>query len=153
MEIHMTDEKVREFSLRISQATRTGLVVITDEIIISYIDSAQKALEGAHIEDFRFQIGKAKQFLDGLSSALDMRFEISHELLRLYAYVRKCLIMSEIRESEKELLQCRRVMESLKQAFEKVAESDQSGLVMEGSQKVYAGLTYGPGSTLNETVF
>lgn len=40
----MTEEKIREFSLRISQTSRTGLVAITDEIIITYIEDAKKAL-------------------------------------------------------------------------------------------------------------
>ena len=38
----------------------------------------------------------------------------------------------------------------LKTAFEKVAESDDSAPLMENTQSVFAGLTYGKGS-LNET--
>ena len=58
----MTEEKIREFSLRISQTSRTGLVAITDEIIITYIEDAKKALGENDKEAFLFNIGKAKQF-------------------------------------------------------------------------------------------
>lgn len=149
----MTDEKLKEFSLKISQSTKTGLVVVTDEIIIHYIELAQEAFERNDMDDFRFQLKKARQFVDELSSALDMRFGISYELQRLYSFVRKTLILAECKEQQDGLMECIRMMEKLKGAFECVAKSDNSPKVMEGSQKVYAGLTYGPGSNLNEYVF
>ena len=149
----MTEEKIREFSLRISQTSRTGLVAITDEIIITYIEDAKKALGENDKEAFLFNIGKAKQFVDDLSSSLDMRFEISYELQRLYSFIRGRLIIAEGRENAEYLDVCIEMLEKLKSAFEKVAQSDHSGNVIQGSQKVYAGLTYGPGSTLNEVVF
>ena len=95
----MTEEKIREFSLRISQTSRTGLVAITDEIIITYIKDAKKALGENDKEAFLFNIGKAKQFVDDLSSSLDMRFEISYELQRLYSFIRGRLIIAEGREN------------------------------------------------------
>ena len=70
----MTEEKIREFSLRISQTSRTGLVAITDEIIITYIEDAKKALGENDKEAFLFNIGKAKQFVDDLSSSLDIKY-------------------------------------------------------------------------------
>lgn len=148
----MTQEKIKEFSLRISQCSRTELVVITDEIIIAYIGAAQEALQKGDREDFLFQLKKARQFLDELCSALDMRFDISYQLMNLYSYVRRCLIKSGIENSSEELIPAVRVIESLKKAFEEVAKGDKSGKVIENSQKVYAGLTYGPGSKLNEVV-
>ena len=91
--------------------------------------------------------------MDDLSSSLDMRFKISYELQRLYSFIRGRLIIAEGRENAEYLDVCIEMLEKLRSAFEKVAESDHSGNVIQGSQKVYAGLTYGPGSTLNEVVF
>ena len=45
----------------------------------------------------------------------------------------------------------REVMTKLKEAFEEVAKQDTSGPLMENTQQVYAGLTYGKGS-LNEVL-
>ena len=149
----MTQEQLKDFSLRISQCNRTELIVIMDDIIIAYIKGAQEGLKQGEKEAFRFQLEKARQFLDELSSALDMRFEISHQLSRLYSYVRKSLILAGTREKEENLEQCISIIERLREAFEQVAKSDHSGKMIEGSQKVYAGLTYGPGSNLNEIIF
>lgn len=148
----MTREQIQEFSLRISQCSRTELVVITDEIVITYIEEAKKALEGGDREDFLFQLKKARQFVDELCSALDMRFELSLQLMKLYSYVRSCLIKAGIRNTEENLADAIKVMQELKSAFTEVAKTDHSGKVIENSQKVYAGLTYGPGSKLNEVV-
>lgn len=149
----MTQEKIKEFSLRISQCSRTELVVITDEIILSYIGAAEVAMHRGDREDMLFQLKKARQFVDELCSALDMRFDISYQLMNLYSYVRRCLIKAGTRTSAEELKEASKVMERLKKAFEEVAKSDTSGKVIENSQRVYAGLTYGPGSKLNEVVF
>lgn len=149
----MTPEQIKDFSLRISQCNRTELIVIMDEIIIAYIKGAQDGLMQGEKETFRFQLEKARQFLDELSSSLDMRFEISHELSSLYSYVRKSLILASAKENGENLAQCISIMERLREAFEQVTKNDQSGKMIQGSQKVYAGLTYGPGSNLNEIVF
>jgi flagellar protein FliS len=148
----MTEEKIKEYSLRISQCSRSGLVVITDEIIIDYITSAKEAFGKGDIKEFRFCIKKAEQFVNELSSALDMRYEISGQLIQIYSYIRSCLIRADIRQSDEELDAAAGLVEKLMDAFKEVAKSDHSGSVMETTQKVYAGLTYGPGSKLNEVI-
>lgn len=148
----MTREQIKEFSLRISQCSRTELVVITDEIIIAYIQEAEKSFENGDREDFLFQLKKARQFVDELCSALDMRLELSFQLMRLYSYVRDCLVKAGIKNTKENLPDAIKVMQELKKAFTEVAKTDHSGKVIENSQKVYAGLTYGPGSKLNEVV-
>ncbi len=149
----MTEEKKKEFSLRIAQCSKTELVVITEEIIICYIQDARKYLEEGDVPGFRVEIKKAQQFVDQLSSALDMRFPISYELLSLYNYVRKCFLLADVRKETVRLDEAEKIIDELRVAFAEVAKKDTSGSVMENSQKVYAGFTYGPGSNLNEIVF
>ncbi len=148
----MTEEKIKEYSLRISQCTRTELVVITDEIIIDYVKDAKASFAEGNKEQFWFALNKARQFVNELASALDMRFEISKQLINLYSYVRSCLFRADIRFSDEELDEVISIITRLKDSFVEVAKSDHSGSVMEHSQKVYAGLTYGKGSKLNEIV-
>ena len=61
-------------------------------------------------------------------------------------------LRQERNECHEALKETQKVMERLKLSFSEVSKKDHSGSVIEGSQKVYAGLTYGPGSRLNETV-
>lgn len=149
----MNDEKIKEYSRRITQCTRTELVVITDEIIISYLEEARECFEKKDIEKFRFALKKAGQFMDDLSSNLDMKYGISMDLISLYIYMKKIIIQSGIRKQWEKLDEVINMMTQLKEAFMQVAQSDTKGQVMEGAKKVYAGLTYGPGSNLNEVVF
>lgn len=148
----MTDEKLKEFSLRISQCSKTEMVVITDEIVIEYLKGACQAWEEKDREEFLFQLKKAGQFVDQLCSALDMRYEISYQLIRLYTYMKRCMIQAGSRNTTEQLPAVIEILEKLRDAFAEVAQNDHSGSVVNSSRKVYAGLTYGPGSKLNEVV-
>ena len=64
----MTKEEIKEFSLRIADSSKTELVVITYDIIINYIDGAIKAYEEEELENVVFNLQKAKQFVNNLSS-------------------------------------------------------------------------------------
>lgn len=138
----MTKEQINEFSMRISQSNKTEIVVITYEIIINYLDSAKKSINN-NIDDFVFNVKKARQFLNQLSTALDFRYELSVELMNLYMYANECLIKSEMKRQDIHLSTVRDMMCKLKGAFEEISRQDISGPAMQGGEKVYEGLTYG----------
>lgn len=138
----MTKEQINEFAMRISQSNKTQIVVITYEIIINYLDSAEKSINN-NIDDFVFNVKKARQFLNQLSTSLDFHYGISMELMNLYMFANECLIKSEIKRQDVNLKTVRNIMCRLKAAFEEVSKQDTSGPAMHGSEKVYEGLTYG----------
>lgn len=139
----MTKEQINEFSMRISQSNKTQIVVITYEIIINYLDSAEEAMNNSNIDGFVFNVKKARQFLNQLSAALDFRYGISVELMNLYMYANECLIKSEMKKQDVNLKVVRDMMCRLMSAFEEVSRQDTSGPAMQGGEKVYEGLTYG----------
>lgn len=159
----MTDEKKKEFSRKISQASKTQLIVIMYEIVLAYTKEAEEEVqksgnwENKNREVYLFALKKARDFVNELASALDMRFPVSYQLINLYNYIRRCLIQAETRRDKEECLkklsEVEKTIEKLHGAFSEVAKKDQSGSVIQNSQKVYAGLTYGPGSKLNEIVW
>ena len=57
----MTTEEIKSYTMRISQSTRTELVVITYEIIINYIESAKESLAEEDISKFVFNVNKEWQ--------------------------------------------------------------------------------------------
>lgn len=148
----MTKEQINEFSMRVSQTNRTGLVVVLYEIIDNYIASALEALNIGDFESFAFNIKKSRQFLNQLSSALDFHYKISFELMNLYMYANDCLIRSEVKRQDVNLSTVREMMNKLHHAFEEVSKSDESGKVMRNSQAVYEGLTYGRDAKNNVNV-
>lgn len=138
----MIKEQINEYSLRITQANRTQIVVITYDIILNYLDSAEKSIDN-NKDDFVFNLRKARQFLNQLSSALDFRYSISIQLMNLYMYANSCLLESELKRTDVNLAAVRNIIEKMKVAFEQISAQDTSKPVMNYADKVYAGLTYG----------
>lgn len=146
----MTTEEMKEYSLRISQCTKTELVVITYDIILNYLESAKVCFKEKDVDNYRFNLKKAKQFVGNLSSNLDFKYKISFELMSLYMYINRTLVSASIRNDDVEIDECVKIISKLREAFYEVSKNDTSGKIMMNTQTVYAGLTYGPGSKLNE---
>ena len=143
----MTKEEINIFSRRITQSSRSELVVITYEIIENYIERAMEVQDDK--EDFVFNMKKAKQFLNNVSSALDFSYDISKQLMSLYMYMDRCLISSIVKQTPVETDTVLSMLAKLKSSFVEISKLDKSGAVMQGGEQVYAGLTYGKG-VLNE---
>lgn len=146
----MTKDRIQEYTLKISNASATGIIVIMYDLAIEYIGEAQKCFEAADHEGARVQCTNAGRVLGDLISSLDFTYEISFPLFRIYEYVSKEVSMAVIRNDGKALASCIKLLSSLRESFEKLSEQDTSGPVMDNAQTVYAGLTYGKG-TLNES--
>lgn len=145
----MTKEEINIFTRRITQSSQSELVVITYEIISTYVNDAIDAYDAGDEENFIFNVKKAKQFLNNLSSALDFSYKISLELMNIYMYVERCFIESIVKNKPARLDVVLDIMQKLKSSFEEVSRQDNSGASMRGGEQVYAGLTYGRG-VLNE---
>lgn len=147
----MNQEQRREYTARVAQANRSELVVIIYELFLLAMDEAQEAFDKGELSEGVKYIKRAEGFLQELMGSLDRRYEIAEELMRLYRYVYEQLIFSVIRQKMVNGETVREVMTKLKEAFIQVAKQDESGPVMENTQQIYAGLTYGKGS-LNEVL-
>ena len=145
----MDKSRQKDFARRIAQANKTELVVITYDIILEETDNAKAALAAGNTEEARAALKSAQKFLGELMSVLDYRYALSKRLLNLYEYVQRMLVSSDIAGEDRGLDGAKNVIAGLRRAFAEIAPGDESGAVMENSQNVYAGLTYGRGS-LNE---
>lgn len=145
----MENEKRKAYTARISQANRSELVVIIYELMLDSIEAAQNGFAEGDLELADKELKRAQGFLQEMRGSLDFKFEISANLASLYRYVNEKLAISIVRRKDVELDSCKRVLRGLMTGFEEVAKQDTSGPVMENTQQVYAGLTYGKGS-LNE---
>lgn len=151
----MDSEKRQMYSARITQANASELVVITYEIIEDCIAEAIEALKsgkegaGAIKGSFEQEIERARKLLNELMGSLDYSYDISRQLFNLYRYADRELSAGLFERKEGPLKHAERVLAILKEGFEGVAKEDTRGPVMENTQKLYAGLTYGKHS-LNE---
>lgn len=147
----MNQEQRKEYTARVAQANRSELVVIIYELFLLAMDEAEKAFQKGELSEGVKEVKRAEGFLQELMGSLDHRYAIAEELMRLYRYVYEQLIFSVIRRKMVNGETVREVMSKLKEAFIEVAKQDHSGPVMENTQQIYAGLTYGKGS-LNEVL-
>lgn len=145
--MNMDDKKA--YGARITQANRSELVVILFELMLDSIQTAQNSFASGDLEEADRELKRAQGFLQEMRGSLDFQYEISTRLASLYRYVNEQLVSSIVRCKDVNLDSCQRVLRGLMTSFQEVAKQDTSGPVMENSQQVFAGLTYGKGS-LNE---
>jgi flagellar secretion chaperone FliS len=148
----MTKDLIQSYATRVTQASKSELIVIMYEVILSDIDSAKTAFELNDIDTYTKDLKHAGRFLNELMGSLDYRYEISYELMSLYIYINKVIIKAIYKKDPEILQSAESVLLKLKVGFDGVSKVDNSGPVMQNTQQVYAGLTYGKG-TLNEVTF
>ncbi len=149
----MTDEEKKVFSLRISQSNKTEIVVITYEIILNYIQSANVCFGENDFQGTVRNLQKTKHFINDLISNLDLKYAISYELLNLYRYSNKIIQNCIIKRNMDNMQVVEHIMSSLMKSFAEVAKQDTRGAAIQSGVKVIAGLTYGNNSKLNEVCY
>lgn len=145
----MTNERIQAYTARIAVASKSELVVIMYEVIIDDIEEACIAFKSRDMSSYQKELKHAGRFLNHLMANLDYRYEISYNLMSLYIYVNKLLINASFQKNIDELINAKSILTTLLVGFEGVSKEDSSGPVMQNSQQIYAGFTYGKG-TLNE---
>lgn len=146
----MKKEDKQRFTLRITQANPTELVVILYEMLLGYLEDAEEAA-GNDMQLFHDAARKARGCLNELMGSLHMEYEPAPALMQLYMYCIRRLAMGEQRRHMGPLEEIRRVVEPLRDAYRQLAAQNSAGPVMRNSQTVYAGLTYGR-NTLTENM-
>ena len=147
----MTKEQKQEYTLRITRANRSQLIVIVYELALSYLDTAIKAFDEDDQEIFKSNASYAGKCVGDLLEALDFNYEPSYPLMRIYVFISKEISLAPIKKDKEGLVVARRLLAKLKKSFDDIAKEDDSAPLMSNTQEVYAGLTYGKGS-LNESV-
>lgn len=147
----MESTKVKEWTVRIANATPGQLVVITYEMLIESIDNMIQCIKEKKVDEF-YQISKsAQKIMSQLTDNLDMQYEISLELMALYLHINKNIAQAAIKFNVEPLQEAKELLNILLVGWDKATEQLKQKAVMQNSEKVYAGLTYGKG-TLNESV-
>lgn len=147
----MTREAKQQFTLRITQANSTEMVVILYEMLLCYLKESGDLLDSADRAAFHESVRKARGCLNELINSLRMEYDPAPALLQLYIYCIKRLAVGEAKSESQPLLEIEQVIRPLHDAYEQISQQNHSGPVMANSQAVYAGLTYGR-NTLTENM-
>lgn len=147
----MTKEDKQQFTLRISQANSTQLVVILYEMLLCYIKEAREELETGNDREFHEAVRKIRGCLNELLHSLHPEYEPAPTLQQLYLFCIRRLAIGEAKLDTVPLGEIERIISPLRDAYAELAAFNNAGPVMENSQTVYAGLTYGR-NTLTENM-
>lgn len=139
----MTKECKQQFTLRITQANKTEMIVILYEMLLSYLEDAQTGLEKGELTEFREALRKVRGCLGELVTSLNLEYSLAARLLSLYLYCNREIIRADCRKEKEPLCHVYSVIEKLRDSYQELAGQDTSAPVMQNSQTVYAGLTYG----------
>lgn len=139
----MDTEKKQDFTRRISQSNRSGLVVVMYDILETYLDEAEQNHAKGDYEQFKQALRNGDRVLVELSESLNFAYHLAAELYPLYTFARKALMKSIIKNDTTGISAAKRVLKPLHAAFEQVAGGDSSEPLMRNTQQIYAGMTYG----------
>ena len=145
----MTDEQKKDFTRRLSNCNRGEMIVIVYDIFFTYINDAKASMKTGNREEFKDAARHASNVIVELQDTLDFKYEISRSLYPVYDYCKRLISMAVVKNSSSELAEAEGHMIKLYEAFKAAAAADTSEPIMEHSEAVTAGLTYGRGY-LNE---
>lgn len=146
----MKKEDKQRFTLKITQANPTEMVVILYEMLLCYLEDGIETVETDEVL-FHEAARKARGCLNELLASLHMEYEPAQSLMRLYLFCIRRLALGEARRDVSLWNEVKRVIIPLCDAYRQIAAQNPAGPVMNNSQTVYAGLTYGR-NTLTENM-
>ena len=147
----MTMEKKKAFTRRIAHANKTQIITILYEMVMEYLDAARDAYEDGDMVDFDIEVNRAQECINELIRSLHLEYDLAHQFLQLYLFAKRELIMAMTRHSIVPVEYVEHMMEKLHGAYLELEKEDRTPAQMQGTETVYAGLTYGK-SALNEAV-
>lgn len=139
----MQKEQIQEFTTKITLSNRTGLTIVTYEILFAYLADAKNAWKEERWDDYKQSIRKAQKCITELMETLNFTYGLSVELHRIYSYGKELLAKAMYKRSEAEITECETLLRMLYDSFVKVAKTDKSPVLMQNTEQVYAGYTYG----------
>lgn len=136
---------------RVANASQIELVVINFEIVLDYLEESKNQIDD--IKVLRVTINNALNGIRELKLSLNMEYEISSSLMTLYLHIDNKLYNYLFSKNLDSLQEAIDILNTLKDGFETIAKDDNSNKpVMDNSERIYSGLTYGKDMNLEEYV-
>ena len=139
----MKKEQIVDFTRRLSQCNKGEMIVIMYDIFFTYVDEVKDAYETKNWDAYKEALRKAQRTIDELISALDFTYELANNLYSIYVFCRDSLAKCMYKRDIADMLEAERLMRKLYDGFWHAAKEDTSAPLMQNTQQVYAGYTYG----------
>lgn len=143
----MTKEQKSQFTLRITEANSTELVVILYDMALVYLEEGLQAESEEEICD---AIRKVRGCVNELLSSLHVEYEMAQQMQKLYLFCIRRLATALRKKDKAPLKEVQQILQPLRDAYAEIAGQNTDGPVMKNAQTVYTGLTYGKTASLSE---
>ena len=147
----MNKDKISAFTLKIASSNGLGLISILYDIYEEYETDALDNFEAGQVDEAIAALKKCATVVGHLQKDLNFNYKVSGNLYALYDYVQRNVSKFIYKANSEGLIEAKKVMDELGDAFEQIAKEDTSAPLMQNIQSVVAGMTYGKGS-LNESI-
>ncbi len=147
----MTSEIKQQFTFRISQANPTEMIVVLYDMTLQYLADADELAGRGDFSAYRENVLRARKCINELMHSLHLEYEPAVSLQKLYLYCIRRLAQAELRCHAELLREVVNTITPLRDAYRQIACQNTAGPVMQNTQTVYAGLTYGK-NTLTENM-
>ena len=82
----MTDKLKKEFTLKITQANSTELIVILYDMILVYMKETEEFWVQKNQEEYARSIQKIRNCIGELMNSLDLQYEMARNMYSLYVF-------------------------------------------------------------------
>lgn len=142
----MTKEMKQHFTLRITRANPTDMIVILYDMTLQFLKEAKEAMETNEETLCKESIRKVRGCINELIQSLHLEYEIAVNLYKLYMFCIRRLAYAQVRKDVQALTEIEGIISKLKDAYAEVAAQNPAAPVMSNAETVYSGLTYGKGA-------
>ncbi|MGL5260004.1 MAG: flagellar protein FliS [Lachnospiraceae bacterium] len=139
----MKEKEKKEYTLRIAKANKTKLIVILYDMVCTYLEEAMEIFDEKEFEHAKREIKQAILCLEELQNSLQLEFELAKNLHELYLFYKKELIFSYTQKDKVRLEKIYNLVKKLRDAYSEIEHLDESPALMENTQNIYTGYTYG----------
>lgn len=145
----MTEEQIKDYTLRITQSNASALAVITCELAEDCMKEAKTAVAQEDWKEYCHLVKKAERYIGELIHSMNDNDPAGKIMMGYCVEVHRNLIQARIGKMQSLLEEAEAMLKPVQEVLTRVAREDSEPPVMENTQKIYVGLTYGR-TSLNE---
>lgn len=146
----MTKESVSRYTMQIAQANASQLLCIAYSLWQEFAEDAMTAYQAGEIDEFKLQIKKLQRVNQEIISMLNHDNPCARDVMAFHFFANRKLAESLLKQKPVDVDRVKEMAAKLQMSFMELSKNDMDAPIMENTQQVYAGLTYGKG-VLNES--
>ena len=143
----MNSEQKKAYAMRISQANNVEMIIVSYEIINTYLEDA---LGSENDAEYQSALDMASRCVEEMQANLHYEYEPAKSLKQLYIYVKNLIRDGKYSKDTEAVKRAEKIMGDLHDSYVKIKDEDNSLPLMQNTQAVMVGMTYGKNKILDE---